>query len=43
MRAQIISIGLILFVALVIAGLGLAIKSEKAKIKKNLSWPKFKK
>jgi hypothetical protein len=41
MRARIISIGIILFVALIVAGFGLMIKKEKSKIKKDLHLPKF--
>jgi len=43
MRAQIISFGLILFVAFVLAILGLTIKSEKEKLKKYRFWTKRRK
>ena len=43
MRARIISLVIILFVAFILAFLGLSIKREKAKIRQAWSWPKFKK
>lgn len=43
MRAQIISFGLILFVALILAILGLTIKSEKEKLKEYWFWNKRRK
>lgn len=43
MFAQVIAFGMILFVALVLAILGLTIKSEKDKLKKILPWSKFRK
>lgn len=43
MKAQIISIVIILVVAIIIALLGLFIHNEEARLKSYFKWPRFKK